>query len=239
MRTLTLGALSLVFLAGCSHNPAATGTAPELETTQQKASYAAGMFLGGQLENSLAQNDLDTDLFLLALQDKLKGNELLLDEETASEASGAYQKEVTARQQELKRQAMERNAAAGRAFLEKNKQRPGVKTMESGLQYEVLQASEGGASPKPGDAVRVNYAGVLIDGSFVDSTLARGEPVRMNMGVLIPGWQQALLHMKEGDKWRIFLPPELAYGEQGRGQEVPPQSTLIYELELVEVIDRS
>ncbi|WP_370202618.1 FKBP-type peptidyl-prolyl cis-trans isomerase [Alloalcanivorax venustensis] len=236
MRNLTLGALSWVFLAGCSHTPVGT---VELETNQQKASYAAGMLMGERMGNGLSANYLDEDLFLQALHDQLKGKELRLSEEEAAEASNAYQEEITARQEAEKEQAIARNAAEGRAFLEKNKQRPDVETLPSGLQYEVLQASSGGDSPGPGDAVRVHYSGTLLDGSFVESSLAYGEAVRVNLGVAMPGWQQALMRMKEGEKWRIFLPPDLAYGERGRGDEVPPQSTLIYELELVEVIDRS
>jgi len=236
MRSLTLGALSLVFLAGCSHTPA---QATKLETNKQKASYAAGMFLGEQVGNHLTRNDLDKDLFLQALHDQLKGNELLLEEEEARAASGAYQEEITARLEEEKRQAMARNAAQGQAFLEKNKQRPGVKTLPSGLQYEVLEESSSGATPDPKDAVRVHYAGTLLDGTFVESSLAHGDAVRVNMGVALKGWQEALTHMKEGEKWRLFVPPELAYGEKGLRDKVPPQSTLIYELQLVEVIDRS
>lgn len=236
MRSLTLGALSLVFLAGCSQTPVDT---TELETNQQKASYAAGMLMGERMGNGLSANHLDEDLFLQALHDQLKGKELRLSEEEASEASSAYQEEITARQEEEKEQTIARNAAEGQAFLEKNKQRPDVETLPSGLQYEVLKTSRGGDSPAAGDAVRVHYSGTLLDGTVVEGSLAYGEAVRVNMGVAMPGWQQALMRMKEGEKWRIFLPPELAYGERGRGDEVPPQSTLIYDLELVEVIEKS
>lgn len=238
MRSLTLGALSLVFLAGCSHTPA-QAQAIKLETNQQKASYAAGMMLGEQVGRTLSRNELDEDIFLQALTDQLKGNDPLLEEEEASAASEAYRQEITQRLEEEKQQAMARNAEQGKAFMEKNKQRSAVKTLPSGLQYEVLKESSSGATPGPEDAVRVNYAGTLLDGTFVESNLAQGEAVRVNMGVALRGWQQALKQMKEGEKWRLFIPPELAYGEKGLRDKVPPQSTLIYELELVEVIDRS
>jgi len=237
MKILILGALPLAILAGCSHNPPTTTT--ELETNQQKASYAAGMLLGEQIGNTLARNNLDQNLFLEALQDKLKGQDPRLSEEDARAASTAYQEEVKQRVEEEKQQTMARNAAQGQAFMEKNQQRPGVKTLPSGLQYEVLTESSSGATPDANDAVRVHYAGTLLDGTFVESSMARGEAVRVNMGVALKGWQQALLHMKEGEKWRLFIPPELAYGEKGLQNKVPPQSTLIYELQLVEVIDRS
>ncbi|MGB1222229.1 MAG: FKBP-type peptidyl-prolyl cis-trans isomerase, partial [Alcanivoracaceae bacterium] len=150
----------------------------------------------------------------------------------------AYQKEITQRLEEAKQKVIARNGAQGDAFMEKNKQRPGVKTLPSGLQYEVLKESSSGATPGPKDAVRVHYAGTLVDGTFVESSLAHGEAVRVNMGVALKGWEEALKHMKEGEKWRLFVPPELAYGKKGLRDKVPPQSTLIYELELVEVIDR-
>jgi FKBP-type peptidyl-prolyl cis-trans isomerase FklB len=238
MRSLTLGALSLVFLAGCSHNPA-QAQATKLETNQQKASYAAGMMLGKQIGSTLARNRLDEDLFLQALNDQMKGKELLLDEEGARAASAAYKEEITQRLEEEKQQVIARNGAEGDAFMEKNKERKGVKTLPSGLQYEVLKGSDSGATPGPKDAVRVHYAGTLLDGTFVESSLAHGEAVRVNMSVALKGWQEALTHMKEGEKWRLFVPPELAYGEKGLRDKVPPQSTLIYELQLVEVIDRS
>jgi len=237
MRILILGALPLAILAGCSHNPPTTTT--ELETNQQKASYAAGMLLGEQLGNTLTRNNLDQDLFLQALQDRLKGNDPRLSEEAARAASNAYQDEVKQRLEEERRQTIARNAAQGQAFMEKNKQRQGVKTLPSGLQYEVLTESNSGATPDANDAVRVHYAGTLLNGTFVESSLAHGEPVHVNMGVALKGWQEALRHMKEGEKWRLFVPPELAYGEKGLQNKVPPQSTLIYELQLVEVIDRS
>lgn len=236
MRILVLGALPLAIIAGCSHNPPAK---TELETTQQKASYAAGMFLGLQIENHLTSNHLDRNLFLQALGDQLKGNELLLSEEAARGASGAYQEQITQRKQEEKQKVMARNAAEGQAFLKKNKQRPGIKTLPGGLQYEVLKESGNGATPGPNDAVRVHYAGTLLDGGFVESSLAQGDPVRVHMGVALPGWREALMHMKEGEKWRLFIPPDLAYGKEGQRNKVPPQSTLIYELELVEVINKS
>ena len=235
MRKLIVGALPLAILAGCSHNPPTT----EMETNQQKASYAAGMILGDSVGPSLAKSKLNEDLVLEALRDKLEGNELRLSEEDAREASSAYQQEVMQGLEEEHKQLIARNKAQGKAFMEKNGQRPGVTTLPSGVQYEVLETSSGGASPDANDAVRVNYAGTLLDGTFVESNIAYGEAVQVNMGVALKGWQQALVHMKEGDKWRLFIPPELAYGENGLRDKVPPQSTLIYELQLVEVIDRS
>src|SRR5690606_13027689 len=101
-----------------------------------------------------------------------------------------------------------RNASEGQDFLAKNQQRPGVETLPSGLQYEVLAAATDGASPGPDDVVRVHYRGTRLDGGFVESSLARGNAVSMPMGKMLPGWREALTHMKEGEKWRVFLPPE-------------------------------
>ncbi|MBZ2188522.1 FKBP-type peptidyl-prolyl cis-trans isomerase [Alcanivorax sp. JB21] len=236
MKYFILGALPFVLLAGCSHNPAET---TELETNQQKASYAVGMFLGQQVGGHLTENHLDTSLFLQALRDELEGNEMLLDHEAARAASQAYQTEITQRQEEEKELEITRNAAAGQAFLEQNKQRPDIEVLPSGLQYERLTSSANGATPGARDAVRVHFFGTLHDGTVIESSLAQGDGMLVRMGMALPGWQEALTRMKEGEKWRVFLPPELAFGEHGRGDEVLPQSTMIYELELIEVIDNS
>ncbi|WP_111656027.1 FKBP-type peptidyl-prolyl cis-trans isomerase [Isoalcanivorax indicus] len=236
MKAAIFGALSVALLAGCSQKPVET---TELESNQERASYAAGMFLGMQIGNLLSANYLDEDLFLQALRDKLKGNELMLDEEAARAASDIYQEEVTQRQAEERKQEIARNEAAGRAFLEEHRNQPNVEVLPSGLQYERLTTSTNGATPGPRDAVRIHYVGALHDGTVIESSLAQGDGMLMRLGMALPGWQEALLQMREGEKWRIALPPELAFGDRGRGDEVLPQSTMIYELELLEVIDNS
>ena len=163
MRILILGTLPLAILAGCSHNPPAES---ELESTQQKASYAAGMLLGDSLGNTLSKSRLNEDLVIEALRDKLKGNELRLSEEDARAASSAYQQEVTQRLEKEKQQAIARNEEQGQAFLEKNKKRADVKTLPSGVRgAESLQRRRQPRCKRRGPrALRWHTAGWLLRG---------------------------------------------------------------------------
>ena len=126
------------------------------------------------------------------------------------------------------------NAKAGQEFLDANGKRVEVKTLPSGLQYEILEAGEG-ESPKAGDTVKVHYTGKLIDGTVFDSSVDRGEPATFGVTQVIPGWVEALQLMKPGAKWRLFIPSQLAYGPQGAGGIIGPNQTLIFDVELIEV----
>ena len=126
------------------------------------------------------------------------------------------------------------NRAEGEAFLEENAERAGVVTLSSGLQYEVLEEGDG-ATPKRRSTVVVHYAGTLIDGTPFDSSIARGEPAKFPVNRVISGWTEALQLMQVGDKWRLFIPADLAYGDRGVGPVIAPGSTLIFEVELLEV----
>ncbi len=123
----------------------------------------------------------------------------------------------------------------GKAFLEKNAERQGVVTTASGLQYEVLAAGGEGPSPKPTDRVSAHYHGTLIDGRVFDSSVQRGEPFTASVNGVIKGWQEALQLMRAGDKWKLFIPPELAYGEKGAGAMIGPNETLVFEVELLAI----
>jgi FKBP-type peptidyl-prolyl cis-trans isomerase len=138
---------------------------------------------------------------------------------------------VAAMQASIKEKA-QKNLADGEKFLTENKTKEGVKTTESGLQYKVLEAGEG-PSPKAGDTVTVHYRGTFVDGTEFDSSYQRGEPATFPLTGVIPGWTEALQLMKKGSKWMLFIPSELAYGERGAGNRIPPNSTLIFEVELL------
>lgn len=131
-------------------------------------------------------------------------------------------------------QLADSNRAAGEAFLAENAQREGVVTLPSGLQYEVIEEGDG-ATPGRRSTVVVHYSGTLIDGTPFDSSLQRGEPARFPVNRVIPGWTEALRLMQVGDKWRLFIPADLAYGDRGVGPVITPGSTLIFEVELLEV----
>jgi FKBP-type peptidyl-prolyl cis-trans isomerase FklB len=135
---------------------------------------------------------------------------------------------------ELEEKMNAENIQKGKDFLAENAKRPEVTTLASGLQYEVIQEGNG-KKPKATDKVKCHYEGTLIDGTLFDSSIKRGEPAVFGLNQVIKGWTEALQLMNEGSKWRLYLPSELAYGAQGAGEMIPPHSTLIFEVELIEV----
>ena len=136
---------------------------------------------------------------------------------------------------ELEKSVNEKNIAQGKAFLDANRNNPNVVTLPSGLQYEVIREGNG-KKPKATDRVRCHYEGTLLDGTLFDSSIKRGEPAVFGVNQVIKGWVEALQLMSEGAKWKLYIPSELAYGVQGAGDMIPPYSTLIFEVELIEVL---
>jgi FKBP-type peptidyl-prolyl cis-trans isomerase FklB len=217
----------LVFAAG---QVMAEGEA-ELKTQKDKVSYAIGMDIG----NSLKKNsvEVDPDVLLKGMRASLSGGKALMTEQEGRETLMAYQKEMQAKQQEKMKAEGEKNKKAGDAYLAENKKKKGVKTLPSGLQYTVLSKGTG-TTPKETDTVTVHYRGTLIDGTEFDSSLKRNEPATFPVKGVIKGWTEALLLMKEGAKWQLVIPANLAYGESGR-PGIPPNSTLIFDVELIKV----
>jgi FKBP-type peptidyl-prolyl cis-trans isomerase FklB len=150
------------------------------------------------------------------------------------EAFEAFQKEVVAKQEVKAKESADKNLKAGEAFLAENAKKEGVVTLPSGLQYKVIEAGSG-KTPKASDTVTVNYRGTLIDGKEFDSSYKRGEPATFPVSGVIAGWTEALQLMKEGAKWQLVIPPGLAYGEKGAGPVIGPNSTLVFEVELIKV----
>jgi len=208
--------------------------AQELETDMDRLSYTVGMDIG----NSLSEQglDLDLDLVVQALRASFNGEETLL---TREEALAERDKFMQRRQQELEAQRDvdgQRNLEEGQAFLAQNAERDEVTETESGLQYRVMTQGEG-ASPAATDQVTVHYRGTLLDGTEFDSSYARGEPATFGLNQVIAGWTEGVQLMQEGAKYEFFIPADLAYGEQGRPGPIGPNSTLIFEVELIEVVD--
>ena len=250
MKTIALAvtiSLGVAGLAGCaSHSkPGATpvkpgATASQTPATQTPAgtnvlsdekarvSYAIGMSMGHNLQRQGVE--VDANLVARGVNDVLSGPTLLTPEQ-AQEVLTAYQKKFVAQQQKIREEAAAKNKAEGAAFLATNKNNPGVITLPDGLQYKVITSGDG-AIPTPNDVVTVNYRGTLIDGTEFDSSLKRGKPAQFPVGNVIHGWTEALLQMKVGSKWEIFVPSELAYGERGR-PGIPANSVLIFEVELL------
>jgi FKBP-type peptidyl-prolyl cis-trans isomerase len=211
--------------------PAASAAAP-LQTAKQKASYAIGQNIG----NGLKKDEVDVDGAALArgIRDAIAGNKSLLTDEESKAALTALATEVRAKQQAKLQQLSAANKEAGDAFLASNKTKEGVVALPSGLQYQVEKA---GTGPKPvvGDEVVCNYSGTLLEGKEFDSSYKRGQPVTLQVGKVIKGWNEALQLMPVGSKWKLFIPADLAYGDRGTGQEIGPNSTLIFEVELLSI----
>lgn len=207
----------------------------QLKDQKDKESYSLGYQFGQTLK---AQGvEINLDIYTAGIQDALGEKKPLLSQEEIRSTITELQKRLAAaRQKEMKEKAA-KNLAEGKAFLEENKKKEGVKTLPDGLQYKVL-AEGSGKMPKATDTVKVNYRGTLIDGTEFDSSYKRGQPATFQADKVIKGWTEALQMMKEGAKWQLFIPPELAYGERSMGR-IPPNSTLIFEIELLSIGDGS
>lgn len=206
--------------------------APKLETLAQKASYAMGTDFGRMLQSQGV--DIDPKLFMRGMSDMTEGHDLLLDEEELRQTLVAFEMEMREKRQAQMAEAGKDNVAKGLAFLEANKAKDGVKVTESGLQYEVLHQGTG-PKPKATDQVTVHYVGTLIDGTEFDSSVARGQPASFALNQVIKGWTEGVQLMNQGSKFRFVIPSELAYGERGAGAQIGPNSTLVFEVELLEV----
>ena len=202
-------------------------TEKKLTGELERFSYALGMSVASNLIKSGVKK-INPDLFLKAVNDTFTGEMPLLLPNEANEILEDFMK--SAGQDQSKD-----NLKEGLEFLEENKKREGVIELPSGLQYEVIVQGDG-ELPAASDTVKCHYHGTLIDGTVFDSSVERGEPAELPVNAVIPGWVEALQLMPEGSKWRLYIPPELAYGEQGAGGVIKPNSTLIFEIELLEIV---
>ncbi|WP_422925272.1 FKBP-type peptidyl-prolyl cis-trans isomerase [Singulisphaera sp. PoT] len=217
-----LGVLAASAIAGVGEEPKASGPLKDLK---QKFSYSIGNRIGKQIK--LQGAEVDPDVFLQGLKDALADKSLLSEEESAAVQS-EYQKSLFAK-------TFGKNKKASEDFLAANKKKANVKTTASGLQYEVVREGNG-KSPKVTDTVTVNYEGKLVDGTVFDSSYKRGEPASFQVNQVIKGWTEALQLMKTGAKWRLFIPSELAYGENPRpGGPIRPFDALVFEVELISI----
>jgi FKBP-type peptidyl-prolyl cis-trans isomerase len=198
----------------------------ELSDKHKKASYGLGVLIAENLKPQ-GGDSLDIESLNLGIRDVFQNKALKMTQEES----------MTTVQEYMRAQAERRNAKfaeAGKIYLEENKKKPGVNVTPSGLQYQVLTSGTG-KKPGPNDQVTVHYTGKLIDGKIFDSSVESGEPATFGVSQVIPGWSEALQLMKEGDKWLLTIPSELAYGERGAGQDIPPFAPLVFEVELIKV----
>ncbi len=200
-----------------------------------QVSYALGLNIGQQLKQMQLKDVLVVEDFAAAITDMLQGNQLKMTASTAQNVLNAFFQDLEAKQQAAAAEAGKAARVAGEQFLAENAKRPEVTVTASGLQYQVL--TEGtGKQPKASDTVRCHYHGTLIDGTVFDSSVERGEPCEFGLRQVIAGWTEGVQLMKEGAKFRFFIPYNLAYGERGAGASIPPYSALIFDVELLNVL---
>ena len=192
-----------------------------------KVSYALGLSIGNNFQNS-GINKLQVEDFVKGLEDVLGEKQPAISYEEAKQVINDYF-------MKLQQERLEINKQAGAEFLEINRHKAGVVELPSGLQYEILKQGTG-AKPSASDKVKCHYHGTLINGTVFDSSVQRGEPATFGVSQVIPGWVEALQLMPVGSKWRLFIPSNLAYGEHGAGDVIEPNSTLIFDVELLDIV---
>ncbi len=205
--------------------------AAELKTEKDKLSYAYGQNIGKSLKRQGAE--INADIFIQAIKDAIAGKSDM-DEKAMSAAIMSFQKQQLEKRKAKQAGAEKNNADKGKAFLAENGKKEGVKTLASGLQYKVVKAGTG-KTPSASDTVETHYSGRLIDGTEFDSSYKRGKPATFPVGGVIKGWTEALQLMKEGAKWELYIPADLAYGKRGSPPRIGPNSTLVFDIELISV----
>lgn len=210
---------------------------PELQGPAliQQASY----LIGQQIFNDFARDqvDINVEALIQGIKDAAEAKPSTIPAERAQAVMMAFAKSVQAKQQQLLQQMADTNLKAGQEFLKENALKPGIKQLENGVQYEVLQSGNG-PSPTETDTVTVHYTGTFIDGTVFDSSVTSGKPATLQLTRVIEGWTKTIPRMKVGDKWRIFIPSNLAYRETGQAPVIQPNQTLIFEIELLDVKPR-
>ena len=201
------------------------------EASNEKISYVIGYDLFSKVKNNY--DEVDADAFFKGIQDAVEGSPEM-DEKEMKEAMAVFKQKIRQEQMKKTRKVLEKNKAAGAAFMDENKGKEGVKTLDNGIQYVVLKEGTG-KSPEKADKVKCHYKGMTIDGEVFDSSYKRGEPAEFKLDQVIQGWTETIPKMKTGGKWKIFIPENLAYGNRGAGKVIEPGSTLIFEVELISI----
>ncbi len=229
--------LSLVLmLSACSQAEQETEAHDQpvsLDTSKQKSSYALGLDIGSNIAQG--EVDVEVDVLLRGLRDGLEGRPSLMTEEEQMEALMALQQQFMQAQMEKTEKLTQENIEKGIAFMEEYRELDDIQETESGILYRVIDEGQG-EKPGPADVVTVHYTGTIVDGTVFDSSIERGEPATFPLDQVIPGWTEILQLMPEGSKWEVVIPPDMAYGPQQAGPVIGPNSTLIFEIELLEIM---
>ncbi len=201
-----------------------------LETTAAKRGYAMGYNFGNNIKS--LSSDIDKEALIKGVRDAIEGKKSMMSEKEVGEILSSFQKELIQKNMEKRKAEAEANLAEEKNFLEKNKNKPGIKVTVSGLQYEVLKEGTG-PSPKPEDVVIVHYKGTFLNGKEFDSSYKRNQPAKFQLNKVIPGWTEGLQLMKVGSKYKFYIPSQLAYGQRGAGNVIGPNKLLVFEVELL------
>jgi FKBP-type peptidyl-prolyl cis-trans isomerase FklB len=212
--------------------PSFAQTKVPLTEQRDKVGYSIGTNIGSSMKRDGL--DVNIDALVAGLRDAFSGAAPQLSPEEQKATLQAFQQAMQEKSTAAQAARGDKAKQEGEAFLAANKNKEGVKTLPSGLQYKVLAEGKG-EQPKPTDKVSVNYRGTLVDGKEFDSSYKRGEPATFGVNEVIKGWSEALPLMKPGAKWQLFVPANMAYGERGAGEDIPPNSTLVFEVELLDI----
>lgn len=221
MKKLLCATVAVIMLGACAKTSESIKTGP---AGDEQMSYAFGMIMASDFEG--LDMEFNYEAFAKGFQEQIEGKATISFEEAVSVAQAAYSAAVSV--------ISERTKQEGLAFLEENSTKTGISLTESGLQYEVISEGDGERA-LASDTVQVHYEGTLIDGTVFDSSYRRGEPAEFQLNKVIPGWTEGIQLMNKGSTYRFFIPSELAYGERGAGQSVPPNSVLIFKVELLDI----
>lgn len=228
MKLRWMAVLGILFFASYGY----AGENVELKDQKDKVSYSIGSNIGKNLKRQSVE--VNPDVLLQGIKDVLSGGKTLMTEQEVNETMMNFQKDIMAKQQARMKELAEKNKKEGEAFLVENKKKEGVVALPSGLQYKVIKEGEG-KTPTADDMVTVHYRGTLIDGKEFDSSYTRGQPAPFPVKGVIPGFSEALQLMKVGSKWQLFIPSNLAYGERAPGDDIGPNATLIFDIELLSI----
>lgn len=231
MRLLAFG----ILFSFCATTLMAQEKLQILDTNGKTTADPVGYFLGFQFGANLAQNgiaagDVKQEEVIKGMLDALSGKDPAVSDEVIQGAMKAFEQKLQARAAEKAKSKM----AEGQKFLDDNKKKEGIQVTSTGLQYKIIKSGDG-ATPKATSEVSVHYEGKLTNGKVFDSSIQRGQPASFPLNRVIPGWTEALQRMKVGDKWQLFIPSNLAYGEEGRAPVIGPNEVLVFEVELLEV----
>jgi FKBP-type peptidyl-prolyl cis-trans isomerase FklB len=213
-------------------HPCSAAEPVELKDQNAKANYSIGYQIGGDFRRQGVE--ITPEVLISGVEDALSGAESRMTDEEMRNTLVSLKQRTSSAEQEAGQQSVQDNLARGEAFLAENATREGVTTLPSGLQYKVIEAGSG-PSPKRTDQVTVHYRGTLIDGTEFDSSYSRNKPATFRLDRVIPGWTEGLQLMQQGAKWQLYIPAGLAYGESGSGARIPPNSALVFDVELIKV----